>query len=254
MAYLLYFLILFPFLSAILLKLNSKFIFRKIVTYISSAAIIGAAIAFSFLWAGSGALPIKLLSNTEYIDYFILFGEYLIMVIITVISMNFKKYLIAFLSIIQTLAITWFELVGSKALPYYRPEENTHLYVDRLTIIMILIIAIVGTLITVYACGYMKDYHEHHKEYKDRSSFFFSMMYVFLGAMFGLVCSSNLSWLYFFWEITSLISFLLIGYTKTSEAIKNSFRALWMNLLGGCGFCAAIIWLGYSVFSIYDLQ
>lgn len=254
MEYLLYFLILFPFLSAVLLKVNSNFIFRKIITYISSVAIIGVSVAFTVLWALNGSVALKLVKNTEYIDYIILFCEYLIMVIVTVIAINYKKYLIALLSIVQTLAITWFELVGSKALPYYKPAESTHLYIDHLTVIMILIIAVVGTLITVYACGYMKDYHKHHKEYKDRSSFFFSMMYVFLGAMFGLVCSSNLSWMYFFWEITSLISFLLIGYTRTPEAIKNSFRALWMNLLGGLGFCAAIIWLGYSIFSIYDLQ
>src|SRR5699024_9918448 len=49
-----------------------------------------------------------------------------------------------------------------------------------------------------------------------------------------------LIWMYFFWEITSVISFLLIGYTRTDEAVTNSFRALWMNLLGGLGFAVAI--------------
>ena len=56
----------------------------------------------------------------------------------------------------------------------------------------------------------------------------------------GLVLSANLIWMYFFWEITSVISFLLIGYTRTEEAVHNSFRALWMNLLGGLGFAIAI--------------
>ena len=64
--------------------------------------------------------------------------------------------------------------------------------------------------------------------------------------MFGLVTSNNLIWMYFFWEITSLCSFFLIGFTKTKEAIINSFRALIMNLLGGLGFCLAIIILGYG--------
>ena len=79
------------------------------------------------------------------------------------------------------------------------------------------------------------------------------MMYVFLGAMFGLVMSSSLTWMYFFWEITSVVSFLLIGYTRTDEAVNNSFKALWMNLLGGCGFCAGIIILGFNN-QIFDLQ
>lgn len=65
--------------------------------------------------------------------------------------------------------------------------------------------------------------------------------------------SSSLTWMYFFWEITSVVSFLLIGYTRTDEAVNNSFKALWMNLLGGCGFCAGIIILGFNN-QIFDLQ
>ena len=134
------------------------------------------------------------------------------------------------------------------------PEyEYSRLYIDWLTIIMVFIIAVVGTLITVYALGYMHDYQHHHTEFKDRRKFFFAMLYIFLGAMFGLVFSNSLSWMYFFWEITSVVSFLLIGYTKTKEAIDNSFTALWMNLLGGCGFAGGIIWIGYSN-GISDMQ
>ena len=89
--------------------------------------------------------------------------------------------------------------------------------------------------------------------FKDRRSFFFSMLFVFLGAMFGLVFSSNLTWIYFFWEITSICSFLLIGYNKSPEAITNSFRALWMNLLGGLGFAIAIVYAAIQL-QIADLQ
>lgn len=42
---------------------------------------------------------------------------------------------------------------------------------------LILIVSVVGTLITVYACGYMKDYHKHHSEFADRRRFFFAMLY-----------------------------------------------------------------------------
>ncbi len=51
-------------------------------------------------------------------------------------------------------------------------------------------------------------------------------------------------WMFFFWEVTTLCSFFLIGYTKTEEAINNSFRALTMNLLGGLAFVLAIIVMG----------
>mgnify|MGYP000343910754 CR=1 FL=1 len=70
----------------------------------------------------------------------------------------------------------------------------------------------------------MRDYHNHHKEYADRRRFFFAMLYVFLGAMSGLVLSNSLLWLYFLGD-HQLVSFLLIGYTRTKEAVQNSFRA-----------------------------
>ena len=46
-----------------------------------------------------------------------------------------------------------------------------------------------------------------------------------------------------FWEVTTLCSFLLIGYSRTPEAITNSFRAVWMNLVGGIAFSVAVILL-----------
>lgn len=57
----------------------------------------------------------------------------------------------------------------------------------------------------------------------------------------------SLIWLYFFWEVTSVCSFLLIGYTGSKEAIDNSFRALWMNLLGGLGIAVAI---GFAIYNL----
>ena len=101
----------------------------------------------------------------------------------------------------------------------------------------------------------MKDYNRHHLDYKDRRYFFFGMLFLFLGAMMGLIFSSNLIWIYFFWEITSICSFLLIGYNQTDEAMENSFKALWMNLLGGLGFAVAIAYAAISlqVINIQDL-
>ena len=121
-------------------------------------------------------------------------------------------------------------------------EGNTHVRLDTFAAVMYLIVGIVGILICIYASGYMKDYHHHHTDVEDRSNYFLALMFVFLGAMFGLISSDNLGWIYFFWEITSVCSFLMIGYTRTQEAVDNSFRALWMNLLGGCGFAAGLLY------------
>lgn len=67
--------------------------------------------------------------------------------------------------------------------------------------------------------------------------------------MFGLVVSNNLLYMYTFWEITSVCSFLLIGYTESRVAVNNSFKALWMNLLGRAAFAAAIIIMGLTYHS-----
>ena len=92
-----------------------------------------------------------------------------------------------------------------------------------------------------------------HGVVKNRRGFFFAIMYVFISAMFCLVLSNNLIWLYFFWEVTSVCSFLLIGYTKSAEAITNCFKALWMNLLGGLGMVVGIVMLGVN-HSVTSLQ
>lgn len=239
------FLIGFPFISALLLALIKNNAARKVVTYASCAALIAAAVSFAVAYFTGNATfdEGKMLSGipiTEVVDYIMVAGEVFLVALITVLSIKYKKYYAAVLSIAQTALEFWYEFGGKK--PH---AEGNFMHIDQLTVIMVLIIAIVGTLITVYACGYMDDYHHHHgDEVKDRRSFFFAIMYVFIGAMFGLVLSNSLLWLYFFWEVTSVCSFLLIGYTKTEEAIHNCFRALWMNLLGGLGMAIGIVILG----------
>jgi ech hydrogenase subunit A len=63
------------------------------------------------------------------------------------------------------------------------------------------------------------------------------------------------NWLYFFWEITTLCSFLLIGYKETDESKTNAMRALTMNLMGGLGFALAIVLLGNNgIGSLMELR
>lgn len=230
------FLICFPFAAAIILSMmkhhGKK---RKYFIFASCALIAAASVCFAVEVLVSGK-DMAYLTETHAIDTIMLIGELGMMGLILYFAFRYKKYYVALLSVVQTGLIAWLELTGGSKI------EGYHIRTDRLTVIMVLIVGIVGTLICVYAVGYMKDYEEHHTEIKDRRSFFFAMLFVFLGAMFGLVTSSNLTWIYFFWEITSLCSFLLIGYTQQEQAIHNSFKALWMNLLGGLAFAVAIVY------------
>jgi len=189
------------------------------------------------------------LINSEIINYVILSIEFIIAIYIIQIGIKYKRYMVSFLSFVQTSSMLFFELGGNHS----AKKMSHHIFVDDLSIIMVLIIAVIGGLICIFAIAYMKDYHKQHSEIEDRRRLFFSLMFLFLSSMFGIVLSNDLVWVYFFWEITTLCSFLLIGYTKSKEAIDNSFTALFMNLIGGVGFAAAIIYLGFG-FGITELR
>ena len=206
---------------------------RGKAVYAAAGILMAFTLFFLGAWLNQGGQTILLYVPTEAADHAMLAGEFLLMGLIVFLSVRHKKYPIALLSIVQTCLVAWVE--SRTEFP-----EAPHMQIDCLAMLMCIIVAFVGGLICIYAVGYMKEYHHHHTEFTDRSGFFFSMLFFFLAAMFGLVLSANLIWMYFFWEITSVISFLLIGYTRTDEAVTNSFRALWMNLLGGLGFAVAI--------------
>ncbi len=230
------FLILFPFVMALITALVRDDRWRGYAVYAGSVLTMGIAFAVVVGWTASGREPISLYVETGLVDHVILLGELALMFLVVFLSVKHGKYPIALLSAAQTLGIVWLEMFSGVEL-----EEGAHLYVDQLSIILLVIAAVVGGLIVIYAVGYMRGYHEHHKEFADRRGVFFPLLFVFLGAMFGLILSASMTWMYFFWEITSVCSFLLIGYTRTGEARHNSFRALWMNLLGGLGYAAGII-------------
>ncbi|MTK07305.1 MAG: NADH-quinone oxidoreductase subunit L [Hungatella sp.] len=175
------------------------------------------------------------------IDLVMAVVEVVLAAYIITIGIRYKNYAISVLSFLQTAAILCFELTAKSQI-----EVENAIVFDKLTAIMVVIVGVVGSLICIYAVGYMKTYHIHHTEYEDRKGFFFAVLFLFLSAMFGIVLSNQLTWMYFCWELTTFCSFLLIGYTKTKEARNNSFRALFINLLGGAAFAAGIIIIGMS--------
>lgn len=71
-------------------------------------------------------------------------------------------------------------------------------------------------------------------------------MPLFLSAVFVIVISDNLEWLFCGWEITTVCSFLMIGHTRTAGAIKNAFAQIILNMLGGIAFLAGLMHLHVS--------
>ena len=228
-----------PVLAAVLIPLIRQDQTRDLMVYGCAGGVMILTLVFLFVWLQGGADAWYLYADTELANHGMLALEVCLMCLILFLSFRYRRLFPAILSIAQTALLFYTESA------VHMPAAE-HMMADRLAMLMCVIIAFVGGFICIYAVGYMKGYHAHHKEFADRRGFFFSMLFLFLAAMFGLVLSLNLIWMYFFWEVTSVISFLLIGYTRTDEAVHNSFRALWMNLLGGLGFAVGIAVLAFT--------
>lgn len=234
------FLICFPFLVSIFMFCIRVNKIRNAIAYISAVIIMIAVGVLVVQWALGGGGTIYLYENTEVVDHVMTVAELALMCMVTYLCFKYRRYWISILMIAPTLLLTWLELFGPET------AELSHVRIDHLSILMCIIIGFIGGLIVVYAVGYMHGYHHHHLEFQDRRYYFFMLLFVFLGAMFGFVLSDSLLWIDLFWEITSICSFLLIGYTKTDEAIENSFRALWMNLLGGTALAIGIVYFAMT--------
>ncbi|MBR9989728.1 MAG: monovalent cation/H+ antiporter subunit A, partial [Gemmatimonadetes bacterium] len=96
----------------------------------------------------------------------------------------------------------------------------------------------IGLLILLYARYYLS-------EREDLPRFFASLMF-FMGSMTGVVLAGNLVLLVIFWELTSLSSFLLIGYWRHEEEARTGARmALLVTGLGGLALLGGVLLLGH---------
>ncbi|SEL94375.1 multisubunit potassium/proton antiporter, PhaA subunit /multisubunit potassium/proton antiporter, PhaB subunit [Acinetobacter sp. DSM 11652] len=108
---------------------------------------------------------------------------------------------------------------------------------DALGLIFSLLITGIGTLIYIYAYYYL-----NHKN--SLSKLYFLLM-LFMAAMLGISLSNNLLILLVFWEMTSISSFLLVGYWSNYEAAQRGSRmALTITGMGGLAMLGGFILLG----------
>ena len=96
----------------------------------------------------------------------------------------------------------------------------------------------IGLLVALYARYYMSK--------NDPVPRFFSFFLAFMGAMLGVVLSGNVVQLVFFWELTSLFSFMLIGYWyHRKDARRGARMALTVTGAGGLAMLAGMLMLGH---------
>ena len=123
---------------------------------------------------------------------------------------------------------------------------NFTLMLDGLGFFFALLILGIGLLIIAYA--------RHYLSREDNMGEFFTYLLLFQGAMVGIVLSDNILLLLVFWELTSLSSFLLIGYWKhLPEGRQGARMALTVTGMGGLAMIGGMLILGQIVGS-YDLS
>jgi multicomponent Na+:H+ antiporter subunit A len=119
---------------------------------------------------------------------------------------------------------------------------NITLRFDALAAIMSVLVLGIGALVLFYCADY---FHHHDGHTEKRLPSFAAELVAFSGAMFGLVCSDNMLVLYVFWELTTVLSFLLVGhYAERATSRRAATQALLVTTFGGLAMLVGIVVLG----------
>ena len=109
--------------------------------------------------------------------------------------------------------------------------------IDGLSLLFLLLISVIGVFVTWYAAGYLAG--------KKDLGRFYLYLFGFMGSMLGVVSADHLVLLFIFWELTSISSYLLIGYYHNeAKSRAAALQALLVTGAGGLCLLAGVILLG----------
>ena len=115
---------------------------------------------------------------------------------------------------------------------------------DALAVFMAIVSSLVGAIIMLFSFDYISHY-ENQNEY-------YVMAVVFLGAMMGLVFSTNLVYLYVFWEITGIASWRLIGFYRGKADVLKADKAFLITAAGALVMLVGVLAV-YGLTGTFDL-
>ena len=122
-------------------------------------------------------------------------------------------------------------------------------WVDGLSGVMLVVVALVSLLVQVYSIGYMRGEIGYGR--------YFAYMSLFSGSMLGLVISDNIVQTYIFWELVGICSYLLIGFWyRRPAAAAAAKKAFVVTRFGDLGFLTAVLILSFhrpAVFGFHQL-
>jgi multicomponent Na+:H+ antiporter subunit A len=124
---------------------------------------------------------------------------------------------------VRNVSVTW---IGDLGL-------SLSLRLDSFAVMMVLIISVLGALVLAYSVAYFDP--------DDTTARFTGFFIAFAGVMSGLVMSADLFTMFVFWELTSVLSFLLIGlHSESGQARASALRALLVTGAGGLCLLAGV--------------
>ncbi len=195
-------------------------------------------------------------------SYLILFFPFLSFVLIGLGHLRSENTFVAKLAITLSAlslgyalltALTYFTSVMGHGLPY--PEKialdgawlnfsptltaNMGVYLDPISVMMLIVITVISLLVNIYSVGYMKGDSSFNR--------FFALLALFSFSMLGLVVSSNILQMFVFWELVGVSSYSLIGfwYEKPS-AVAASKKAFIMTRFADAFFLLGILLVSFQ--------
>jgi len=141
-----------------------------------------------------------------------------------------KNYLVSGLAITQMILYS---------IVLYIPTSliSNDIVIDNISSVMFLVINIVGGVIIIYALKYIES--EDFTRFKKNA--FIAILFFFVAIMNFIVSTNNIEVFFMLFELTTLSSYVLIGYRRDKLSTKNALKALWMNQIGGVAILLALI-------------
>ena len=204
---------------------------------ISKIVILTASIVLSVfaLYIYTGIDGVIYLQIPDYFNEIVAVTDIVLIVFFGWIALRKKSWVVGLMSFLQLGGLLYL----LKALP---ADQSIQLMVDKLSAFMFLLINIISGIIAVYSIRYIED--EDCSNF--RKKYFLSIIFWFIAVMNLLMSSDNMEYFFLFFELTTLASFLFIGFRKDEVSVKNALTALWMNQVGGLAILAAIFFIHYN--------
>jgi NADH-quinone oxidoreductase subunit L len=143
-------------------------------------------------------------------------------------------------------APAWIGIDPNFAIPLGGVFGSLSFLTDGLGIYLAVIATVIGSLAVLFSVNYM-----HGEEQLGR---YYAFILLFIGAMAGLVLTSSMLFLFFFWEITALCSYALISFHNDDpKAVAGGIKALIITQIGGIGLLLGAI-LAYASLGTYEIN